>query len=372
MKKEDILGLLIFFIALGVCLIVALTVFPQYDVFFMDRFWFIILTAGLAFTLNSVGLELLHALGGKLGGYEVVLINVSGIQFEKIAGKWKFHYTDYNGLTGETKLAPKKEKLNLKLFVWAPLIAYILEIAVGALIIALVKDNNFSEVTPSWLALGAAIFITASSMLALYNLMPLKLNNLNDGYRLRLLSDPKNVEAINELYRVENLLRQGEETGEIKTFENINDFTSDVNLYYVYDQLAKKNNKKALDVIDLMLSNKDNLSEYVVYRLLAQKMYALIMIDEEKAKDFYDLEVKDNVRTFIANDRSAESLRAYALIAGIIDKSQSEVILVEKRFTRVNNESLAARKTIEKKLFDEAIEKIYKAHPEWVKENIAA
>ena len=372
MRKEDILGLLIFLIDIAAGFVVAYTILPNYSVDFMGRFAFVMFTAIIAFILNGVGLELLHALGGKIGGYEVSLINIFGFQFEKLNNKWKFSYKDYNGLLGETKLAPKKDKLNLKPYVWAPTIGYIVEVVVGAVLLIVMKQNESIEIIPSWIGLGAIIFITISSMLALYNLFPVRLNSMNDGYRLRLLSDAKNTEALNELFRVENLLRQGFEVDEIKTFENINDFTTGVNLFYVYEKLAKKDHKEALRVIDLMLAKQESLSTETVYRLLAQKMYVLTMDNIDKAKEFYDEEVKDKARVFIANDKSAESIRAYVLIAGLIDKSQSEVELVKKRFARVNSESLEARKNIEQKLFEEAVLKVEKEHPEWVKENIAA
>ena len=37
----------------------------------------------------------------------------------------------------------------------------------------------------------------------LYNIIPFKLDSLNDGYRLVMVSNPKNKEAFNELLRVE-------------------------------------------------------------------------------------------------------------------------------------------------------------------------
>ena len=352
---------------------VAYAVLPNYSVDFMSRFWFVLLTAALAFILNGAGLEGLHALGAKLGGYEVSLINMFGFQFEKINGKWKFSYKDYNGLLGETKLVPKKEKLNLKPFVWAPTIGYIVEVVIGSVLLIVMGQSEALEAIPSWLGMGSVIFITVSSMIALYNLFPARLNSANDGYRLRLLSDPKNIEAFNELFRVEDLLRQGKEVKDIKTFENINDFTVSVNMFYVYEKLSLKENLEALRVLNLMLEKKELIGLETMWRLLAQKMYILTIENIEEAREFYDAEVKDKARTFIANDKSAESIRAYVLIAGLIDKSESEVELVKKRFARMNEASLEARKHLEEKLFEDAVDRVNKEHPEWVKkENIAA
>ena len=373
MKKEDVIGLIIFVIAFGAGLVVAFTVLTEFNVTFMSRFWFTMLTVILAFVLNAIGLEVSHVIGGIIGGYEIISINILGLEIEKIGGKKKFHYRDYNGLTGETKLSPKKDKTNLKPFVWAPIVAYLVEVVVGAIIIMLVKEENAVSETPEWLALGSVLFITVSSMIALYNLIPLRLNSLNDGYRLRLLSNPQSEEALNELFRVENELRNGKQVLNIKKFENVNDFTATPNLFYLYNKLAKNELDDALELINVMLEKKETLGTDTLYRILGQKMYVLILTNIEEAREFYDAEVKDNIRKFIANDIFAESLRAYVLIAGLIDKSESEVMLVKKRFARVNEQSLLGRKADEQRLFDEAIEKIYKEHPEWdKKESIAA
>ncbi len=94
------------------------------------------------------------------------------------------------------------------------------------------------------------------------------------------------------------------------------------------------------------------------------------MTDFDKAKDYYDTIFKDKERRFLANDKSAESLRAYALVAGLLDDSQSEVAFVKKNFKKVLKETYETRAKIEEKLFNEAIEKILNKNVTWKIEDL--
>lgn len=370
MKKEDIFSIFIFIILAAGGFISVYTIGAKFAVDFMSRFWFALLTIVIAIIFNIVGLEGLHALGGKLGGYEVNGFNVFGFGWRKVKGKWNFKFNEFDGLGGEVKLAPKKEKTNLKPFIWIPIIGYVVEFALGFALIKLATSQDATIEIPQWLAYGALLFLVVSTAIALYNLIPIKLDSMTDGYRLILISNPINKEAYDELMRVESLQINGENVGEIKTFDVVSEFTAEINLLSVYDNLSKKNFEKGLQVIEMMLEQDKKINEITRNRLMSQKLYILLMSDLDKANDYYDTIFKDKERRFLANDLSAESLRAYALVAGILDDSQSEVSLVAKRFKKVLKETPETRAKIEEKLFNEAIEKILEKNKDWKKEDI--
>ena len=101
-------------------------------------------------------------------------------------------------------------------------------------------------------------------------------------------------------------------------------------------------------------------------RLIAQKLYIKILtLSKEEAQKYYDAEVDDTVRRFISNDLSMESLRAYVLIAGMLDESIGEVQYANGRKAKALKRSLSARASIEDKLYEDALTLVKKSHPDW-------
>lgn len=85
----------------------------------------------------------------------------------------------------------------------------------------------------------------------------------------------------------------------------------------------------------------------------------------EEVKTYYDKQINDNVRKFIAYDLSMESLRAYILIAGLLDESNGEVEFAKARKEKALKRVAPARVEIEKQLYEDALKKVYEVHPDW-------
>jgi len=374
MKKEDIVSLIVYILMLGIALIVGFTLvknmFSTYPKSFkvFSPYLFAILTIVVGVVINAVGLEVGHVLGGLIGGYSIVSFNVFGFCWYKSKGDKKFGFKDFDGLTGETILAPKKDKPNPKMYVWLPLIMYLVELIVCIIIYSIgsrieANDNGNPLI---WLATASIIIIAISSMMALYNFVPAKLDSMTDGYRLTLISKPINVEAYNELMRIENLQRDGLEVKDVRVFEEVTDFTTSINQITVYENLAQKDFEGATKLIDKMCENPEKISHTTYYRLLAQKLYIkIITLPLEEAKKYYDAEIDDKVRRFISNDISMESIRAYVLIAGILDDSLGEVQFANAKKPKAMKRALASRAKIEEVLYRESIDLVKKAHPDW-------
>lgn len=372
MRKEDIASAIVYVLMVAIAIIVGLTVVSNAfgDLYagngFMNVYGFAILTIIVGLLFNIIMLEVLHVIGAKLGGYTVVSFNVLGFCWSKTLGKWKFSFSDFDGLTGETKLAPKSEKSRLNWVVWLPLIGYLAELALGIVLFSMGSKSLPHGDSRRWLSIAALLFVIISSMIALYNFVPVKLDSMTDGYRLMLISKPANVEALNELMRIENLQREGKKIDKVKIFAEITDFTANLNLFSVYEELAKKNFNEAEKLIDAIIEDPNKVSPTTYNRLLAQKLYIqIIMLSKEDAKKYYDEKVDDNSRRFIANDISMESLRAYVLIAGILDGSIAEVEYAKERKAKALKRALPARAKLEEVLFDEAVELVKSKHPDW-------
>ena len=371
MKKEDIASLVIYLIMIGAAIIVGLTavqnVFQAHYHIKMVSYLFAILVIVVGLLFNIIMLEVGHVIGAKLGHYKVLSFNVLGFCWQKKDGKWKFGFKDFDGLTGETKVAPKDEKSKLTPYIWIPVLMYFIELVTCIVIFTIAEDKNTDFYSPlHWMAVAGILFIIVSSMIALYNLVPIKLDSMTDGYRLMLISKKENVEAFNELMRIEALQMEGKEVGEIKVFEEITEFTASINLMSVYHELEKKNYQKAEELIDMILVDPKKVSSQTRNRLLAQKLYLRIMtLPLEEVKEYYDKEINDDVRKFIANDLSMESLRAYILIAGLLDESNGEVEFAKSRKDKALKRVPSGRKGVEEQLYQDALNKVYEAHPDW-------
>ena len=245
---------------------------------------------------------------------------------------------------------------------------YFVELIGCIVLYTLSEDKNISFYSPlHWMAVASILLIVISSMIALYNLVPLKLDSMTDGYRLTLISKKENVEAFNELMRIQELQIEGKEIGEIKVFPEITEFTASINLMSVYEELNKGNFARAEELIDMICVDPTKVSSQTYNRLLAQKLYIKIMtLPLEEVRKYYDESINDNVRKFIANDLSMESLRAYILIAGLLDESNGEVEFAKSRKDRALKRS--SRAAIEQKLYDGALTKVYETHPDWKKQ----
>ena len=371
MKKEDIASIVIYLLMIGAAVIVGLTavqeVFRQYYHISFNNYVFAILVILSGLLLNIFGLELFHVIGAKIGHYRILSVCVLGLCIYKKGGKWKFGFKDFDGLTGETKVAPKDENSKLGAYVWMPVLMYFVELISCIVIYTLAGDKNLPITSPlKWMAVAGILWIVVSSMIALYNLVPIKLDSMTDGYRLTLISKKENMEAYNELLRVEAAQIEGTEVGEIKIFENITEYTASINLISVYERLNEGDYEKAEQLIDMIIVDPKKVSSQTYNRLLAQKLYIKIMtLPLEEVKAYYDKEINDNVRKFIANDLSMESLRAYILIAGLLDESNGEVEFAKSRKDKALKRVATGRKEVEQKLYDEALNKVYEAHSDW-------
>ena len=378
MRKEEIASLVVYLLMIALAIIVGLSVVTNAMSVCrpdnMNPFAFVIVVIIIGLLFNVIMLEVLHVIGGKIGGYKIASVNILGFCFEKREGKWKFKFKDFDGLTGETKLAPKKEKLNMKPFIWLPLFGYAAELAGGIVLHSHMMSDTASNVR--WLGVCGILFVILSSMLALYNLVPIKLDTMTDGYKLVLLSKPANIEAYNEMLRAEDLERNGQPVPELRVFEDITEFTASINLFSVYRHLENNKLDEAEKIVDLMLKDPKKLEPYTYNRLISQKLYIVILTKEiEEAKKVYDELANDKIRRFIANDLSMESIRAYLLISGILEKSQAEVKFAISRKDKAMKRTFKQRAVLEDKLYGIALDKVYEVHPKWKeepKENIAA
>ena len=373
MRKEEIRSLVLYMIMIVVALVVGLAVIRPSMTDYgpsMPDLLFIVIVVVIAYLFNAFALEILHVIGAKMGGYKVTSVNILWLCIYHDGKAWKMGFKDFNGVCGETKIAPKKEKTNANLLSWLPIFGFAAEIAACIVVNMLVKSSVESSVP--WLASAALIFLLITSLLAFYNFIPLKLDTFTDGYRIRLFSKPVNIEAYNQMLMIQEKQRLGEKVEEIPVFSEITEYTAEINASAMFKCLEDGRLKEATEIVDHLLENKKVFSENDYNRLVAQRVYiAALASEKEETKKLYDEICPIEVRRFIANDNNISTVRAYIMIAGMIEDSQSEVAYAKGKIEKAKKRAPASVIRTEEKLIESTLDLIYKTHPKWEKENAA-
>ena len=371
MKKEDITGLVVYLIIIALAIVFGFTVLQTHaSESSLSGFPYVLYIGGSVLVgaiFNGILFEMAHVLGAKIGKYRILSVNILGFCFYNDDEKTKFRFASYDGLTGETKIVPKEgmvDKANPYPYLFFGSFFFLVEaiaVMVAFTILRNTNDTVLKDVAYGILTVGAI-----GLLILLYNIMPLHIDSMTDGYRLTMVSNPKNKAAFNELLRVEYEMSQGNEDVEIKIFDEITNFTADLNLNRVYTLLDKKEYQAAEEILQKIIDAKEEVSGKVFIRARAQKIYIdLITRSLEEAREYYDKEVPVSERREISNDVSMPSIRAYLLMSGLLDKSRSECIIALNNVYSAFKRTPKSRQNTEIVLFNEALDKVVQAHPDW-------
>ena len=368
MKKEDVASIIIYVVIIAAAIVFGVgflqpkamtTTLTQGQYISM-----IVLSIVIGVVFNSIYFEVAHIIGAKIGRYDITSVNVLGFTFYRNnENKIRFKFSSPKGLTGDVQIYPKadaKKEPNPRPYLMFGTLFFIIEA------IALVSVYTLLEQVSVDNAIFVLIVFFIGGMIFLYNIIPLKLDSVTDGYRLLLVSNPKNKVAFNELIRVEKELEKGNKDVEIKVFEEITNFTAELNLNKAYLFLDKGEYLDSLEIINQIINAKTQVAEKVYLRAVSQKVFVYMMVYSiDEAKEKIEKEITHQDRRNISYDASMVSARAYILLAGLLDKSKSEVqrtiFDIQKSFKHTNKN----RRDVEIKLFNLALDKVIEAHPNW-------
>lgn len=323
-----------------------------------------LLTIVLSFIVGSILLEIGHVLGAKAGKYKIVLFNMFFFTFYKVGNKTKFKLSGPDGLFSETKVAPKYNEngeviSKPKAMLWlGNLFLAIVIIAAAIMYVNFQgKDNTISSLS----------LLTAVSFgcLLFYNFLPIELDNKTDGAQLKIVSKSANVAAFNEALRVQACEITGEEPGDVKLFDEITNYTANINMVSAYKFLAEENYSEALKIVNHILDAENNISERLRLEMVAQKLYILLYTQQiEKAKKYYE-DVSPEDKRFISNANGLVFIRTYILISAILDPAESEVQYATSKADKAYKKVEALKKETEGKLYKNAVRRVKELHPNW-------
>ena len=316
---------------------------------------YVLICMAISVVVFALVYEIGHIIGAKIGGYKLTYFNMFGLCWYKKENKWAFKFEGFEGLFSETRFTPitKDKKSNPASFLRGGILSFLVSVIV-CLILYMIKS------IPAQVKYGVLIYFGVGLVFMLYNIIPMRTDILNDGYRLKLLGKKENADAYNEFMRIEEDIRVGKNPENIPVYKEITPMTVLINRYAYYECLNKKDYKKAEEIVDTVLVDINAIETITGYRYRFQKLYFIILNSsiEEASKYYWDVLESDD-RKMLAKDKDIATKRVYLLVSGLINESLSESeIAIEGMKKRINHMSDAIEKKVELELYEEAIKMV--------------
>lgn len=358
MEKNELGSIFIYLIMFGLIFLVGQTVIllaiNSLSLTSSQAWPYVIICMVISVVIFTIVYELGHIIGAKIGKYKMTYLNLFGLCFYKDGSKWKFKFEGFEGLFSETRFTPVSEngKSNPIWFLSGGLVSFLVSVVI-ALVIFIINA------IPGQIRYGTLIYFGVGLVFILYNIIPMKTDILNDGYRWKLLGKKENAEAYNDFMVIEEQVRRGKVPENIKVYENISPMTVLINRYAYYENLKNKNYKRAEEIVDIILKGEKDLDTMTRYRYRFQKLFFVILNSsiEDASKYYWDLDATE--RKALVKDNYISSKRVYLLVSGLINESLSESKLaitgVKKRINRIVDKT---QKEVEMELFNECIKKV--------------
>ena len=371
MKKQDVAGIIVYVIILALAAVFGLVVIREYSPKSgLSSGIFILFVAGAIVTgviFNAILFELAHIVGAKIGGYKITFVSILGFTFDKIDEKFKFHFSSYDGLTGETKIIPnskRKKPANPVPYLVFGTIFYAIEVVAIVLAFSILSRDELPTATNN-IAYFLLIVMAVGGMILFYNIIPFRLDSLTDGYRLRLVSGKKNKEAFNAM-----LLGETASATEQSRQEQVQtSFSNDLKVNELYVCLSEDKLAEAEQIADEIIEDtKTNkkISNKALVEAKANKIYFMFLLhDFEEAKNYCATNFSLHDIKELSEENTLPCLRAYILLSGLVDRSRSECVRSLDKIYKIYKHTPEDRRQLETKLFNNAIDFINEKHPDW-------
>ena len=377
MKRNDFATFIVYVGMLAIALLVGLLVIRPilYDWSSDIKTLIVILSVLAGVLLNSILLEGGHFLGARAGHYDVYVWNVLGISFRKDSkGKTKASFASFEGLTGETKMTPQDiEKSTTSGFILIPLVFFLIEVIGGMVMIAFSERmvNRDGNANAIWMKIFAVTVMAVGGMIYLYNYFPAHLDSVTDGYRMVLLSNPINKEAYNRHLMNEYRGVMGLPIPPIPVYDQVTDYTAEVNMDKVYQCLEAGKYGEAILVVQKTLDTEERISETTSNEAMAMKLgLVLLTTRRDGGLTYYEENVENPQRKYLATLPDAPALRSYLLISGVLEGSEAETNYALEKAPKIMKRVPESRRAVEEKLLGLTLQRIKTLHPTWKLTNV--
>lgn len=364
MKKATNYSLLVYVLVLVLIYLVGSLVLTKgnAELNTQNIFVFYLIAIIISFVIAIVIMELGHVVGAKMGGYKILSISFLQLTFIRLNQKWKCAFLPFDGLTGETRIAPKKEKANPKPYFWMGTLFLVLLALVGIYVPYLIPGTTTLR---AYFKYGGYILATISGLLILFNLLPFRMDTKNDAIMMRYVKKEK-VTLFNQLGTIEENLQNGEPLPELAFIEDI-DYLSARYDYYVYLQkLYAGNYEEAMQVLDALMKASEELPDAVYDELVAAKISLMLLTHTKIETQAYYTELPQQARKTMNLCNSVEGARNYFFISAIMNGNYEEAQAAYKKYiSRRKQNREVGRDFDEEALMSVFMNKVHEAYPEW-------
>ena len=375
MKKQDIAGIIVYVIILAFAAVFGLVVIRNYSSQSNMESWQFILfvigaiVAGLLF--NAVLYELAHIFGALIGGYKVTSVSILGLTFFKDEGKFKIRMRSFDGLTGEVKIMPKenrKKPANPLPYLIMGTALYAVEVVAVVFAFSILTREG-STTNMKNIAYFLITMMAVGGMIVFYNIIPLQLDSMTDGYRLRLVSGKKNREAFNNMLLGKTTAKEEKnESNEASAVEETS-FSNDIKLNEVLMCLNEEKYIEAEQLVDSILqAQKEDkkISAKTALEAKADKIFLVFVNNDfDTASNYFEESLSLQDRKHLAEESSLPCIRAYVLVSALLDRSHSECVRALDKVYKAYKRTPQERRELESKLFNKALNLVIEKHPDW-------
>ncbi len=362
MKKEDVISTLVYLVMLVIVVIVGYFIISANSEAILSSlgnnssaiYGFVIISLIIGVLINVIFVEVGHALGAKIGGYNILSFNVFGLCFYKVLVndklKTKFGFKSFDGLAGETKILPssKKEKHNPVAYIIFPFVLILLEFLALYLSFMFISDDS----NIAFIKYAIVLIATVGGLFILYDYIPFKLDAATDGYRYTLLVKKINVEAYNTRLEIEGNILLNKDNKNYKVFDEITDYTADVNFLSIYNYLENYDYESSFELINKIINTTSKVSNETILKAKMWYLYLLLKEDKlDEAKKYFE-EFDDSATNYLKKNNSLLTLRTYNLYLIKVEKAESLIEETSIKYLKTYKNEVSTFKEKDKKLFE--------------------
>ncbi len=365
MKKQANFSLLVYVIFLVALYFVGTSVLaPANNVLGEKSFLFFLIAIIIGFIFDVIIMEVGHIIGALIGGYRIVSVSFMWLTFRKEKGKLKILLSSFEGFTGETRIAPKKDNANPMPYFWGGTILLLIILVFGVYFPALLNPEMNSDMR-TYLKYGSYVISVVAGLLLIYNIIPLQLDTKNDAMMMKQVTK-NNVDIFNKICLLQEKLINGEALEIDETIIEIDYITAQWNYYVYLSKTYQGKYQEAEAIIDQFIENSEKLPENIYQELISAKLFLLLFGKGKDTAVEYFKSLSQNERKLIVETNSIEGTRNYFAIQALLIENKEDSESAHKKYrSQVKAVVEKGRQFDEEQLMGEIINRIHEQHPEW-------
>ena len=317
----------------------------------------------VGFIFNVVLMEVGHIIGAKIGGYRILSVSLLGLTLVRMNNKWKFMIGAFDGFTGETAVAPKKENANPFLYFWGGTGLIVLEILILVLLPIIFTDLYAQQ----QLLMNAGFIVAAiGGLILVYNVVPMRLDTANDA--IMMMNVKKDIRPIyHQILTIKGNLYEGDAIPQIEPLEKVGYITGKLNYYALLERTYRGEYQEAEAIVDALMNQSEKLSDEVYDNLIPAKLFILMMTKTREEIEEFVSTLPPRLKKTVSSPRSIEAARTYLYYSVKILESHSDFEVASNKFkSRKAGLRELGRLQAEEAFVHRLMEEVKANHADWL------